>query len=349
MQIRPAQLAAHLAAGLRRCMSSTATSRCWRSRPATQIRAAARARRLRRARSPGRRSRASSGTRSLARQRNLGLFGDAQADRPAHSVRQARRRGRAALEDCAGESEPRTTSRWSRCRGSTARRRLGVVRRARAAPASAIAVLPARTRRAAALDRRAARAAEAARRAETLQFLADAPRATCSPRSRRSRSSRLLLPEGELAHDAVERAVADVARFDVFQLSEAWLAGDAARALRILAALEAAGEGVPLLLWQLGEDLHALAAVLQPRPRTARRSPPRCATRASGASARRRWSARRGASRRAAIPPLLLRLARLDALAKGIGRGNAWDELARCRARALRTSARARRPHAAPA
>jgi DNA polymerase-3 subunit delta len=29
----------------------------------------------------------------------------------------------------------------------------------------------------------------------------------------------------------------------------------------------------------------------------------------------------------ATIPRLLTRLARLDALAKGIGRGNAWDEL----------------------
>ncbi len=72
----------------------------------------------------------------------------------------------------------------------------------------------------------------------------------------------LLLPEGELDPAAVEQAVADVARFDVFQLSEAWLAGDAARACRILASLEAAGEGLPLLLWQLGEDIHALAAVL---------------------------------------------------------------------------------------
>src|SRR5438105_993834 len=72
----------------------------------------------------------------------------------------------------------------------------------------------------------------------------------------------LLLPEGELDHDAVERAIADVARFDVFQLSEAWLAGDPPRALRILAALEAEGEGVPLIVWQLGEDLHALFAVL---------------------------------------------------------------------------------------
>ena len=70
------------------------------------------------------------------------------------------------------------------------------------------------------------------------------------------------MPEGELEQAAVENAVADVARFDVFQLSEAWLSGDAARACRILAALENEGEGVPLLLWQLGEDLHALATVL---------------------------------------------------------------------------------------
>ena len=53
----------------------------------------------------------------------------------------------------------------------------------------------------------------------------------------------------------------DVARYDVFQLSEAWLAADAARALRIIAALEAEGEGIQLLLWQLGEDIHALASV----------------------------------------------------------------------------------------
>ncbi len=78
----------------------------------------------------------------------------------------------------------------------------------------------------------------------------------------------LLLPEGELALDAVERAVADVARYDVFQLSEAWLAGDAARALRILAALRGEGEAVTLAVWQLGEDLHALARV---RGRGARR------------------------------------------------------------------------------
>jgi DNA polymerase-3 subunit delta len=71
----------------------------------------------------------------------------------------------------------------------------------------------------------------------------------------------LLLPEGELDLAAVEAATADVARYDVFQLSEAWLAGDATRLLRILAVLRAEGEPVTLAVWQLAEDLHALARV----------------------------------------------------------------------------------------
>ncbi len=162
---------------------------------------------------------------------------------------------------------------------------------------------------------------------ETLQFLADATEGNLLAAKQEIEKLGLLLPEGLLAHDAVERAVADVARFDVFQLSEAWLAGDAARALRVLAALEAAGEGVPLLLWQLGEDLHALASVLAA---AATGIPVATALRTA-----RVWGKRQAAMERAArrIAPatlraLLVRLARLDALAKGIGGGNVWDELA---------------------
>jgi DNA polymerase-3 subunit delta len=162
---------------------------------------------------------------------------------------------------------------------------------------------------------------------ETLQFLADATEGNLLAAKQEIDKLALLLPEGELEHEAVLSAVADVARFDIFQLSEAWLSGDAARALRILAALEAAGEGVPLLLWQLGEDVHALATVL-------------AAARAGtsiGAAVRnsRAWGKRQAAMERAArridaamLQALLVRLARIDALAKGIGRGNVWDELA---------------------
>ena len=162
--------------------------------------------------------------------------------------------------------------------------------------------------------------------AETLQFLADTTEGNLLAARQELEKIGLLLPQGELDPAAVEDAVADVARFDVFQLSEAWLAGDAARACRILTSLENEGEGVPLLLWQLGEDIHALAAVLAAK---ASGTPVAIAVRNA-----RVWGRRQAAMERAArrIPPsaistLLARLARLDALAKGIGRGSVWDEL----------------------
>ncbi|TMH07280.1 MAG: DNA polymerase III subunit delta [Betaproteobacteria bacterium] len=162
--------------------------------------------------------------------------------------------------------------------------------------------------------------------ADTLQFLADTTEGNLLAARQEVEKLALLLPEGRLDPAAVEDAVADLARFDVFALSEAWLSGDAPRVCRILAALEAEGEGVPLLLWQLGEDLHALAAVMSS-----------CATGTPAAVAVRNarvWGKRQVAMERAArrvapsaIPQLLTKLARLDALAKGIGRGNIWDEL----------------------
>jgi len=162
--------------------------------------------------------------------------------------------------------------------------------------------------------------------AETLQFLADTTEGNLLAARQELEKIGLLLPEGELEQAAVENAVADVARFDVFQLSEAWLSGDAARACRILAALENEGEGVPLLLWQLGEDLHALATVLAS---TASGVPVAIAVKSARVWGKRQTAIERAARRIApsAIQPLLLRLARLDALAKGIGRGNVWDQL----------------------
>jgi len=135
----------------------------------------------------------------------------------------------------------------------------------------------------------------------------------------------LLLPEGEIGAEAVLRVVTDVARYDVFELSEAWLLGDAARAIRIIAALEAEGEGLPLLLWQLGEDVHAVASVLDA---VGTGVPIAAAIRNARAWGKRQAAMERAARRvtPGAIAPLLAALARLDAVSKGIGRGNAWDE-----------------------
>ncbi len=161
---------------------------------------------------------------------------------------------------------------------------------------------------------------------ETLAFLAERCEGNLLAARQEIEKLGLLLPEGELDADTVERAVTDVARYDVFQLSEAWLTGDRARALRIIAALEAEGEGIQLLLWQLGEDIRALAFVLEA---AASGAPVAAAIRNA-----RVWGKRQAAMERAArrldsdaMAPLFAALARLDALSKGIGRGNVWDEL----------------------
>jgi DNA polymerase-3 subunit delta len=136
----------------------------------------------------------------------------------------------------------------------------------------------------------------------------------------------LLLPAGDLAHDDVERAVADVARYDLQELSEAWLAGAAARTLRILEGLRSEGEPITLLVWQLGEDLHALGAVHEA---LARGQALATAVRSARAWGRRQAALERAARRvrQADLLPLLSKLAQLDALAKGLGHADPWDAL----------------------
>jgi len=71
----------------------------------------------------------------------------------------------------------------------------------------------------------------------------------------------LLHPKGELTLADIEAAVLDVARFDVFKLSEAVLSGAVPRLLRMLDGLEAEGEAAVLVHWTLAEDIRALARV----------------------------------------------------------------------------------------
>ena len=174
----------------------------------------------------------------------------------------------------------------------------------------------------------AARLARQQQRADaaTLAFLAERCEGNLLAAQQEIAKLGLLLPQGELAADAVAEAVTDVARYDVFQLSEAWLAGDTARAVRIVATLEAEGEGIQLLLWQLGEDVHALAAVLDAQ---AAGTPLATAVRTARVWGKRQAAMERAARRHsvASVAPLLRTLARLDAVSKGIGRGNPWDEL----------------------
>ena len=69
----------------------------------------------------------------------------------------------------------------------------------------------------------------------------------------------LLMPAGRVSIEAMQAAVANSARYDVFQLGEAALDGDAPRSLRILEGLRAEGVEPPLVLWAICRELRALA------------------------------------------------------------------------------------------
>lgn len=162
---------------------------------------------------------------------------------------------------------------------------------------------------------------------QTLAFLADYCEGNLLAARQEIEKLALLLPEGTLEHDAVEAAVADVARYDVFSASEAWLAGDAARALRVLSVLEAEGDGPQLAIWAIGEDLHAIAAV---HAMVAAGTPAAAALRNIRVWGKRQTALERALKRvsASAAERMLAALARIDAVSKGIGQGNAWSELA---------------------
>lgn len=136
----------------------------------------------------------------------------------------------------------------------------------------------------------------------------------------------LLLPPGPVDQATVRASVTDVARYDVSDLSEAFLKGDAARYCRILDGLRAEGEALPYLLAVVGSEIRALYRIAAAMARGERMS-------AAMASARV-WESRQALLERAlkrASPARLAwgmrALARLDRAAKGLLREDAWDEL----------------------
>jgi len=95
----------------------------------------------------------------------------------------------------------------------------------------------------------------------TLQFFADRVEGNLLAAHQEIQKLALLFPEGELNFEQVESAVLKVARYDVFKLSEAVLAGQAARVQRMLDGLQAEGEAEVLVHYTLAEDIRALKRV----------------------------------------------------------------------------------------
>lgn len=94
-----------------------------------------------------------------------------------------------------------------------------------------------------------------------LQFFADRVEGNLLAAHQEIQKLSLLYPAGELTHAQVESAVMNVARYDVFKLSEAVLAGQVARVQRMLDGLQAEGEAAVLVQYTLAEDIRALKRV----------------------------------------------------------------------------------------
>jgi DNA polymerase-3 subunit delta len=131
----------------------------------------------------------------------------------------------------------------------------------------------------------------------------------------------LLLPPGPVDVATLAQVVADSARYDVFQLADAVLAGDGRRALRILQGLRGEGAEPPLVLWSLCRALRSVWRELQGAGKPAADLPYWLQKQQVHVTA----AARRLG--KPAIPPLIKAAARADRTIKGRLRGDPWDAM----------------------
>ncbi|MGB6242501.1 MAG: DNA polymerase III subunit delta [Castellaniella sp.] len=174
---------------------------------------------------------------------------------------------------------------------------------------------------------------------DTLAWLSDKVEGNLLAAHQEIQKLALLHPAGLLTLDQVQAAVLNVARYNIYDLRDAMLAGQADRALTVLSGLRAEGEALPLVLWAVGEEIRILARIsadanpdgalrgyriFGPRERLVRQALQRVPARA--------W------------PAALRHAHEVDRLIKGIpvpGRLNdPWDELARLVLRVASAGAR---------
>lgn len=146
----------------------------------------------------------------------------------------------------------------------------------------------------------------------------------------------LLYEPGPLSLEQIEDAVLHVARYDTEKLKTALLEGDAPRCARLLEGLKGEGAATPLVLWNMANEIRTLANV-----RTAMDAGQSvdAALKAERVFGPRQQLIKRAVQRlkSGGLRAALLHAARIDRLAKGIGRGDIWDEFLQL---ALRVRAR---------
>ena len=152
---------------------------------------------------------------------------------------------------------------------------------------------------------------------EGLEFLADRVEGNLLAAQQEIKKLALLCPPGEISLSLLEDSVANVSRFNPFQLVAAVHEGDVLRIQRMIDGLKAEGEAPPLILWVLANEIRTLARV---KGVTRSGRPPQ----PSKAREMERVSRRHTTK---SIHALLLQAAEIDRMVKGLNQSNPWDAL----------------------
>ena len=175
------------------------------------------------------------------------------------------------------------------------------------------------------IDRRLrARGMQASR--DALQLIAERVEGNLLAAAQEVEKLYLLHGDGQLDLDTVEELVTDSARYDVFGLVDAALAGEAVHAQRMLSGLRAEGVEPVLVLWALSREIRSLTTMARQLQTGSSLS--------QVLAAQRVWDKRKpqvGAAlkriRGRQWWQLLQACSRIDRIVKGRAAGSAWDEL----------------------
>lgn len=180
----------------------------------------------------------------------------------------------------------------------------------------------------------------------TLEFLANQVEGNLLAAHQEIQKLGLLYPAGALDPEAVREAVLNVSRYDVFQLGDALLAGDAPRTARILLGLEAEGAQPLALLGVLAWLLRGVTRVKQAETRGENL--------ANAMQQAKIWGDRQSQVKRMLarislrqLQAAMLKMAEIDRICKGIAPGKPWLEISRLCIGLARSGTRrqAARPH----
>ena len=161
---------------------------------------------------------------------------------------------------------------------------------------------------------------------DTLQFFAEKVEGNLLAADQEIKKLALLYPPGTLSFTQIKDAVLEVARYDIFKLSEAMVAGEIARFILVLRGLQGEGTSVPFILTILTAQIRSLIIIRKGldsgKPYTQLMKEAKV------------WGDRQNimenTTKRVGLKLLvqaLLHAAKIDKISKGVTKGDAWDEL----------------------